>query len=67
MDLWTGMILTYPEHLSTIVQMESQIDPSSKIRDGRDRKSIAKRVNGFVGIGSGLAKPYSACFGNMVS
>ena len=60
------MILTYPENLSTIVLIESKIHPFSRILDGKDTKSIEMCVNDFVGIGSGLAKLYSACVGNMV-
>ena len=47
----------YLENRSTIVQVESQIDPSSRILDGKDNKSIEMCVNVFVGIGNGFAKP----------
>ena len=60
------MILTYPEHLSTIMQTELYFDPSFRIVDDRDRKSIMMCLNCLVGIGSSLAKPYDACVRNIV-
>ena len=63
-SLVSEIILTHDENLSTIVQTVALIVyfPCSVLTlGGKDRKSIARCVNGWCGIGSHRASPCGTC------
>ena len=66
---WTGISFLRAENLSTITHILSYWTswlPYLPIFGGIERKSIQKWVNGFCGIGRGLANPCGAWVENLV-